>query len=56
MHSLETRRSAMYRELLKLELAYENAEDSDELLSIDSKIEALVDDISEIEERIENER
>lgn len=53
MHSLESKRKAMYLELQKLELAYECAEDSDELLEIDSQIEALVDEISEIEEKID---
>ena len=53
MHSLESRRRALYLELQKLELAYEYAEDGDELLEIDSQIESLVDEISELEERIE---
>lgn len=54
--NLSERRRQLYRRLESLERDYDNVDDYEEILAIDSQIEELVDEISEIEERIENEQ
>ena len=51
--NLSERRRQLYRRLEALEREYEDVEDYEEILGIDAQIDALVDEISEIEEKIE---